>query len=475
MDATRRYWQTALVGLVLAGGAVVFDRPLLLGGAATVAGYLLTTQYDFARSLGHLDDALSVTQRVTPGQTGVEEPAQVTLDVTATAPVDADVTASLSVPAGVRVEDGQSAVTLGVGDTQASATVTVTAPVAGTHEFDTPPVTVTESAGRFTETLRRGDSATLFARPPTPQDVYVGQGENEVATGFGDHTSSIGGAGLEPEELREYQPGDAARRIDWKATARLDDAHVREFEVDTDRTTVLVFDHRESMATGVPGRTKVAYAREVALAVLDSTSAASDPVGLYTVGDEGITATVSPAATNDHYERVRRTLVDATPTDSSGRTETGTHAAGTGTDLSQALTGESEFTRTLRPFFESGVTYVDRVTEDPLFATVQSRVRPQQGTVWTMLFTDDTNRAEVLEAVRLARQGGNHVVVFLTPGVLFGPGALSDVGTAYDDYRSFESFRERLDRLSRVTALEVGPGDRVAAVLAERAERRRRA
>jgi hypothetical protein len=90
-----------------------------------------------------------------------------------------------------------------------------------------------------------------------------------------------------------------------------------------------------------------------------------------------------------------------------------------------------------------------------------------------VIFTDDTHRAEVRETVRLAQRGDNRVLVFLTPTVLFEPGGLADLEGAYDRYRSFESFRRDLARLRRVSAFEVGPGDRLDAVLSSGSRQQR--
>src|SRR5215213_10204930 len=44
----------------------------------------------------------------------------------------------------------------------------------------------------------------------------------------GDATSVARGSGLDLAELREYQPGDDVRLLDWGATARTGQPHVRQ-------------------------------------------------------------------------------------------------------------------------------------------------------------------------------------------------------------------------------------------------------
>ncbi|WP_299263326.1 DUF58 domain-containing protein [Halorientalis sp.] len=474
MDPTRRFWQTVLSGGVLVCAALLFRRPLLLLGAAVVGAFVLALQSDFVRAVRELDQELRVEQTVTPPRVPVDEPAQVTLAVERSAPAATDLAARVDPPAGVTVTDtDRTRVRLEPGETTATTTVTAASPVAGRHTFPQPAVTVTGARAWFTETVARGPSATLTVDPRAPRNIHVGQGGDAVAARFGNHPSGQLGTGIEPAELREYEVGDTASQIDWKATARLNEPHVREFEAETDRTVSLVMDHRGSMEDGVPGETKLAYAREVALMILDRSSEAADPIGLYGVGDGGVTAAVQPGTTDDHYERVRRHLVDLRPTEQAARTTAGGRSPRAAREGADRLSDDdSAFAATLAPFFETSEQYVRRVSEDPLFGAVRSQTARRTENGWTMVFTDDRNRAEVLEAAKVARREATHVAVFLTPAVLFEANAVADLDGAYARYRDFESFRQRLARLDRVSAFEVGPGDRIAAILGTRTPRR---
>ena len=52
----------------------------------------------------------------------------------------------------------------------------------------------------------------------------------------GDYRSLFRGFGLDLADLREYQPGDDVRHIDWNVTARTQVAHVREHQEDREVT-----------------------------------------------------------------------------------------------------------------------------------------------------------------------------------------------------------------------------------------------
>src|SRR5437588_12679034 len=58
----------------------------------------------------------------------------------------------------------------------------------------------------------------------------------------GDYHSVFKGRGMNFEDVREYQPGDEIRAIDWNVTARLGTAFVKKFTEERELTDVLVMD-----------------------------------------------------------------------------------------------------------------------------------------------------------------------------------------------------------------------------------------
>ena len=322
-----------------------------------------------------------------------------------------------------------------------------------------------------------------------PRNVHVGAGGDSVAAAYGEHDAGRIGSGLELVEIRQYVAGDEAKRIDWKATARLNEPHIREFEAEADRTTVLLPDHRAATGRGRDGQRALDYFREVAIAYLESARELDDPLGCYAVGDEGVTVAEPPSADLETYATIREALTNLTPTAPHGSAD-GSKASRSGTlrppeygrgartpasarrDTTALADDESPFATTLRPFLEAADPYVDRVEADPLFATPRSRLTRLRGSTWTIILTDDSDRAELRETVKMARRGDDHVVVFLAPRVLFDPDAMTDLDAAYDRYLDFEAFRRDLAALDRVEAFEVAPGDRIGALLAQRRRQR---
>src|ERR1700737_3706605 len=66
----------------------------------------------------------------------------------------------------------------------------------------------------------------------------------------GDERSRLVGAGVEFAAVREYQPGDDIRRIDWNLTARSNTPYIREAQVDGAIDVWLVVDVSPSVDWG---------------------------------------------------------------------------------------------------------------------------------------------------------------------------------------------------------------------------------
>ena len=72
----------------------------------------------------------------------------------------------------------------------------------------------------------------------------------------GDWRTLMRGSGIDLADLREYQPHDDVRHIDWNVTARLAVPHVRLFTEDRDMTAWFLLDLSPSVDFGPPGQAK---------------------------------------------------------------------------------------------------------------------------------------------------------------------------------------------------------------------------
>jgi uncharacterized protein (DUF58 family) len=102
----------------------------------------------------------------------------------------------------------------------------------------------------------------------------------------GDHRAASLGVAMELAQVRAYQPGDDVRLIDWNATARMHEPHVRVHVAERALTTWLVFDASASMGFGTALRRKADVAEGVVLAVGHVASRRGNRLGLLTFGHD---------------------------------------------------------------------------------------------------------------------------------------------------------------------------------------------
>ncbi len=148
---------------------------------------------------------------------------------------------------------------------------------------------------------------------------------NRLATAqlAGNYTSVIKGQGLAFREVRQYQPGDDVRTIDWNVSARMNDAYVKVFVEEREMTVMLVADLSASEQFGTRRASKSRVAAEVAALCAFSAIKHNDRVGLILATDQ-IEKIVPPKKGQKHVMRVVREILGAKP-------------ERTGTDLGIAL------------------------------------------------------------------------------------------------------------------------------------------
>jgi uncharacterized protein (DUF58 family) len=101
----------------------------------------------------------------------------------------------------------------------------------------------------------------------------------------GQYHSVFKGRGMAFSEVRQYQPGDEVRTIDWNVTARMNDAYVKVFTEERELTVMLLVDVSASESFGSHERSKAEIAAEVAAQIAFSAIANNDRVGLILFSD----------------------------------------------------------------------------------------------------------------------------------------------------------------------------------------------
>ena len=72
----------------------------------------------------------------------------------------------------------------------------------------------------------------------------------------GSYHSAFKGQGIDFEEVREYQPGDEVRSIDWNVTAKMGIPYVKQYREERELTIILTIDISESNVWGSSDRSK---------------------------------------------------------------------------------------------------------------------------------------------------------------------------------------------------------------------------
>ncbi len=128
----------------------------------------------------------------------------------------------------------------------------------------------------------------------------------------GEYESAFKGRGMEFEDVREYQPGDDIRHIDWKVTARTGTPHVKRHREERELTVMLMVDVSSSSSFGTAGKLKSEVAAEVAAILAYTAIRSHDRVGLIIFSDR-IERYIPPKKGRAHVWRVIREILGFRP------------------------------------------------------------------------------------------------------------------------------------------------------------------
>ncbi len=139
----------------------------------------------------------------------------------------------------------------------------------------------------------------------------------------GEYHSVFKGSGIAFEEVREYQPGDDVRAIDWNVTARMGHPFVKRFIEERELTVMLVLDYSGSQQFGTQLQQKREVVAELAAVLAFSAISNNDKVGLIAFTDR-VERLVPPRKGTRHVLRLIRDVLFFQPSH-------------TGTSLREAL------------------------------------------------------------------------------------------------------------------------------------------
>jgi len=139
----------------------------------------------------------------------------------------------------------------------------------------------------------------------------------------GEYHSQFKGRGMAFSEVREYQPGDDVRSIDWNVTARMNRPYVKIYEEERELTVMLLVDVSGSRNFGTVNQMKRDTMAEVAATLAFSTIENNDKVGVIFFSDK-VEKFIPPKKGKSHVLHIIRELLSFEPEH-------------TGTDINAAL------------------------------------------------------------------------------------------------------------------------------------------
>lgn len=128
----------------------------------------------------------------------------------------------------------------------------------------------------------------------------------------GEYHSAFKGRGVIFSEVREYQPGDDVRDIDWNVTARHNNPYVKVYEEERELTLLLLIDVSASGLFGAVGEEKKEIMAEIAATLAFSSLQNNDKVGVIFFSDK-VEKYIPPKKGKKHILLIIREIIDFQP------------------------------------------------------------------------------------------------------------------------------------------------------------------
>jgi uncharacterized protein (DUF58 family) len=166
------------------------------------------------------------------------------------------------------------------------------------------------------------------ASPDTSTDLTTGLSQEEMLSRIrrlqirarrlvrllflGEYHSVFRGRGLEFSEVREYQPGDEVRLIDWNVTARMGTPYIKKYVEERELVLYLLVDVSASSSFSSTTSTKRELAAEIGTLLAFAANANNDKTGLIAFSDR-IELFLQPKKGLQHILRMARDLLYLQP------------------------------------------------------------------------------------------------------------------------------------------------------------------
>ncbi|MEH6578921.1 MAG: DUF58 domain-containing protein [Amphritea sp.] len=169
-----------------------------------------------------------------------------------------------------------------------------------------------------------------------------GKGRQRMAIRDGHHLSHIRGRGMEYDDVREYQPGDDIRHMDWRLMARTGEAHTKLYREERERPVFVLTDLRPSMDFATRGHYKSVLARYAAAMTVWTTLANGDRVGGHLIG-AGENQLFRPSSNRQQVMGLITALARRSENPTADETADALSAPSPATSLETALSGAERY------------------------------------------------------------------------------------------------------------------------------------
>ena len=119
----------------------------------------------------------------------------------------------------------------------------------------------------------------------------------------GEYHTAFKGRGMAFSEVREYQPGDDIRSIDWNVTARFNNPYVKVFEEEREMTVMLLVDVSASKDFGTQQQMKQELVTELGAVLAFSAIQNNDKIGVIFFSDQ-VEKFIPPKKGKSHILRI---------------------------------------------------------------------------------------------------------------------------------------------------------------------------
>jgi len=137
----------------------------------------------------------------------------------------------------------------------------------------------------------------------------------------GEYHSAFKGKGVLFDRVREYEPGDEVRFMDWKVTARLNHPYVKVFQEERELTMMILVDVSASSDFGTHSMLKRDMITELSAVLAFSASSNQDNTGLILYSDQ-VEKFIPPQKGRSHTLKLIREMVNLQPKNKGTRLKT---------------------------------------------------------------------------------------------------------------------------------------------------------